>query len=286
MGDKLPFKTVADIAIQRHTRLWKPSTLVVNLSYLRNQIMPFFADRTVDEITRNDVQRWVSKLHATPSAANRALPVLSVVFQVAESLGLRPVNSNPCSNIRRFHTTERKRFLTDEEYRRLGDCLRATRSSSLYPITAIQLLALTGCRQGEIRTLLWRNYRQGHLFLQDSKTGPRTVWLSSVARNILDNLPRNSKWIFPAKSSDGPLSSGTLHWHWIMIRDNAGLRGVRLHDLRHSYASLALRRGETVLTIGRLLGHRDPATTLRYVHFDDSLALQAVQKVGDILGSL
>ncbi len=283
--EKPLFDAVAAMAIQRQARLWKPSTLAVNRCYFRNQIIPHFRRRPIADITRGDVQRWFAELHRTPSAANRALPVLSVIFRVAETLGYRPGNSNPCTGIRRYRTRGRSCFLTGEEMRRLGHQLHALHPQAPHPFTAIHLLVLTGCRQGEVRNLRWDDYREGHLYLRDSKTGPRTVWLCSSARDLLANLPRTSAWIFPAVRDDGPMRTETLYRHWRLLRQAANLCEVRLHDLRHSYASFALRNGETVLTIGRLLGHRDPATTLRYLHFDDALALRAAQKVGDLVGA-
>ena len=145
----------------------------------------------------------------------------------------------------------------------------------------VRLLLLTGCRKSEILTLRWIDYREGKLFLADGKTGPRTVWLSSAARRILDGLDRANRWIFP--SASGPLGEDSLYEFWWAARVEAELSDVRLHDLRHTYASVALRHGETVLTIGRLLGHNDPKTTLKYAHADDGMVREAVETVGAAL---
>lgn len=273
------FGPIARRVLQRQSRLWKPRTLAVNRCYLRNQILPCFADRPVAAITPADVRRWFAGLHATPATANRAVPVLSAVMREAERMGLRPEDSNPCAGIRRYRTPGRTRFLTAEETRRLGAVLAERQDEAPGPAALVQLLILTGCRQGELRHLRWEDYREGNLYLPDSKTGPRTVWLSSAGRHVLAALARKSRWVFPAERSEGPMRTETLYRHWREMRTAAGLPDVRLHDLRHTYASFALRQGETVLTIGRLLGHRDPATTLRYLHFDDALAMQAVQTV-------
>ena len=163
-----------------------------------HQIMPWFRDRAIAEITHSDVQRWLAGLHATPAAANRSLPVLSVVMRQAEAYGYRPENSNPCTGVRRYRSRVRERLLTTHEARHLGAALRAREAVSPVPALAVRLLLLTGCRQSEIRRLRWSDYREGHLFLRDSKTGPRTVWLSSPARALLDRLPRTAGWAFPA----------------------------------------------------------------------------------------
>lgn len=277
------FETVAEEVFRRYGRVWKPRTAKVNRSYLRNQILPWFRNRPVADITRSEVQRWFASLHATPAAANRSLPILSVILKQAEIYGHRRDDTNPCSGLRRYREQGRMRFLTVDEIRRLGTAVTGQEASMPLPAAAVHLLLLTGCRQGEIRTLRWQDYREGHLFLRDSKTGPRTVWLSSAARSVLDRLTRTSSWVFPSLKNDGPLSAETLHRCWRALRTAAGLHDVRLHDLRHSYASFALRQGETVLTIGCLLGHRDPATTLKYTHFADGLLHEAVETVGAAL---
>ncbi|MDE2771370.1 MAG: site-specific integrase [Bacteroidota bacterium] len=203
----------------------------------------------------------------------------------AEIHGYREVNSNPCSRLRRYPCPGRERFLTFDEFLQLSKVLKTHESRSYHSVTIIRLLLLTGCRQSEIRTLHWSEYREGHLFLRDSKTGPRTVWLSSIARSILDNLPQKSRWVFPANDDTAPLSVETLYRCWRVVRAEAEIPEVRLHDLRHSYASFALRKGETLLTIGRLLGHRDPSTTLKYIHFCDSMERNAVETIGKTLNA-
>ena len=277
------FEAVAEEVFRRHERTWKPRTVVANRSYLRNQIMPFFQRRPIADITRREVQRWFAGLHTTPAAANRSLPLLSLILRQAETYGYRSEDSNPCAGLRRYRRRSRERFLTVSETRRLGAALAAQEPVTPLPAAVIRLLLLTGCRQGEIRTLQWQDYREGHLFLRDSKTGPRTVWLSSAARSILDRLPRTDRWLFPASRGIGPMRTETLYGCWRTVRAAASLPDVRLHDLRHSYASFALQQGESVPTIGRLLGHRDPTTTLRYTHFADALARDAVETVGAAL---
>ena len=276
---EIPFEDVAEEVFRRYARNWKPGTLAVNRRYLENQILPRFRGQPIGTITRRDVQQWFASLRSTPAAARSAAAVLSVIMREAEILGHRPEGSNPCLNIRRYRRRGRERFLSREETRRLGTVL--ARHDGHVLAAAVRLLLLTGCRQNEIMTLQWPDYRDGHLFLRDSKTGPRTVWLSSAARTVLDGLPRTSVWVFPGKSRSNSTSS--LNRFWRKLRDEAGLGDVRLHDLRHSYASIALQAGETVLTIGRLLGHRQPETTLKYIHLADDSVLAAVDAVAPVL---
>ncbi len=242
----IPFETVADEVFHRYARNWKPSTLKVNRYYYRNQILPCFEGRPIADITAHDVQRWFASLHVTPVAADRSAPVLSVIMRQAEVYGYRTEGTNPCAGIRRYRRQGRERFLSAAEMRRLGAVLARHEADRPLAVAIIRLLLLTGCRKSEIVTLKWSFYREGKLFLPDSKTGPRTVWLSSAARAILDGLPRTSVWVFPSPRSDGFLHTVGVGKSWHRVRAEADLCDVRLHDLRHTYASTALVRGETV----------------------------------------
>ena len=274
------FETVADEVFRRYARNWKPSTLRVNQRYYKTHILPWFEGRQIADITAQDVRRWFASLHNTPVAADRSAPVLSVIMRQAEVYGYRPQGTNPCAGIKRNRRQGRERFLSTAEVRRLGEVLKRYEGEHSQAVAIIRLLLLTGCRKGEIITLKWRFYREGKLFLPDSKVGPRTVWLSSAAREILDALPRTATWIFPSPKTKSCLTAEALASVWYRVRAEADLRDVRLHDLRHTYASMALAQGETVLTIGRLLGHRNPATTLKYTHMSDAMVREAVEVVG------
>ncbi len=277
------FVAVAETVFERHQRIWKARTLEVNRGYLRNQILPCFSGRPVADIDSREVRNWFASLRATPVAADRSMPVLSVIMREAEAMGLRPEGSNPCRAIRRYRRKGRERFLSDDELRRLSSALSAHAERKPLQIAAVRLLLLTGCRKSEILTLRWSDYREGRLFLRDSKTGPRTVWLSGPARKVLDGIERTDRWVFPAPRTGGPSGRSWLDPFWSAIRAEADLNDVRLHDLRHTHASIALREGETVLVIGRLLGHRNAETTLKYTHPDDAMVVDAAETVGAIL---
>ncbi len=166
------FETAAEDVFVHYERLWKPGTLRVNRHYLHRQILPFFAGRMISAITRQDIAAWFRTLHATPAAANRSAPILSVIMQKAESWGYRPENSNPCVDIRRYRETRRERFLLPEEYRSLAAVLARHQSRHPLHAAAVQLLLLTGCRKSEIITLRWTDYREGKLFLRGQQDRP------------------------------------------------------------------------------------------------------------------
>ena len=144
------FEAVAEEVFSRYGRNWKPGTLKVNRNYLRNTILPRFRGRNIADITKQDVQRWFASLHATPVAADRSMPILSVIMRQAELYGYRPEGSNPCVGIRRYRRKGRERFLSEPELRRLGTVLHGHETERPRDVAFIRLLLLTGCRKSEI----------------------------------------------------------------------------------------------------------------------------------------
>ncbi len=283
--DRILFEAVAEETFHRYGRNnWKPRTFKVNRYCLENQILPWFKGRQIAGITDGDVQEWFASLHATPVAADRAAPVLSVIMTCAETYGYRSAESNPCKGIKRYRRQERERFMSEEELRRLGVALKKYEDTGPMCVAIIRLLLLTGCRKSEVVTLKWKNYRDGHVHLSDSKAGPRMVWLSTSARRILDGIRRESTWVFPSPRTDKSLTTAPVERFWHRIRSEVGLQDVRLHDLRHTYASIAVMQGESVLTVGRLLGHNNPETTLKYTHLAHGKVVEAARAMGDVLG--
>ena len=278
------FEAVAEEVFGRYARNWKPGTLKVNRNYLRNTILPWFGGMNIADIAKQDVQRWFASLHATPVAADRSAPILSVIMRQAEIYGYRPEGSNPCTGIRRYRRKGRERFLSEQELRRLGALLDSHETRHPREAAFVRLLLLTGCRKSEILTLQWSDYREGRLFLRDGKAGPRTVWLSSPARAVLDGLPRKGRWVFPSSQRPESVSTAIFETFWRRVREEADIADVRLHDCRHTYASIAIMQGESVTTTARLLGHNDAQTTLKYMHLSDRSVREATDALAAILG--
>ena len=197
-------RPVADEVFTRYARNWKPSTLKVNRNYYRNHILPRFKGHPIAGIDSRDVRQWFASLHAKPAAADRSAPVLSVIMRQAEIYGYRPEGSNPCKGIKRYRREGRERFLSAVEIRSLAAALDRFEPDRPQQVAIIRLLLLTGCRASEVRTLKWRYRREGKLFLPDSKTGPRTIWLSSAARAVLDRVPRKGKLDVPFTEDERP----------------------------------------------------------------------------------
>lgn len=224
--------------------------------------------RKVVDVTSDDISKLHHKLRKSPYQANRVLAVLSKMFNLAELWGWRSKQSNPCRGIERFEEKHRERFLTAAELARLGDALTAYGGSEYVP-AAIKLLVFTGARLGEVLGLRWEWITAGRARLPDRKTGEKTIHLPAPALAVLAGLPRvagNPHVIVGAKEG-GPLVN--LEKPWRAIRHQAGLDDVRLHDLRHAFASVAVASGMGLPIIGKMLGHKQAATTSRYAHLDD-----------------
>ena len=262
---------------------WKPSTLEIHDIYRRTHLKHAFAEKFIDEISHADAVRWHAVLtrSAGPGAANRAMEILKAMFAKAEAWGYLPEHSNPFRGVKRNRGRKIERFLSDNEMARLGDALARHRAAKPNEVAVISLLALTGCRRGEILNLTWGEVQGRKLKLTDSKTGPRVVWLGKEARAVIDPLPRRRSHERVFQFEVLPISA--LEGFWRMLRAEAGIEDVRLHDLRHNYASLAARSSETMPMIGKLLGHRDIRTTVRYAHLDDETVLAVSAIVGKSL---
>ena len=248
-------------------------------------IVPRLGRRPIGEIKRPDIARLHHELASKPYQANRTLALLSKFFNWAEKHGLRPDGSNPCRHIEKYRESRRERFLSATELARLGDALRAAereKSATPWMIGAIRLLTFTGARLSEIITLRWDYISEEHncLLLPDSKTGRKAIRLNAPALALLKSLPRlddNPHVICGEKPGQHLVN---LEKPWRRIRKAAKLDDVRLHDLRHSFASVAASGGQSLVVIGKLLGHSQPATTARYAHLADDPVKVASDLVG------
>ena len=266
----------------------KPSTRRITDIALANQLLPAFGDMPLDRIERKDVNRWFDHYSATaPGGANRTLEVMRQILNHAKVHGHLEIN--PASGIRRNPGRKLNRFLSRDEIDRLhGELNRgvAERPSRVAQADIIRLLFYTGCRSGEIRNLKWDEVGDNTLGLVDSKTGPRKVYLNSEARAIIKRQPRSgSPLVFPSPLDPSRPFPDSLSL-WYLVRKRAGIEDVRLHDLRHNFASWAVMRGVPLPTVARLLGHRQVSMTLRYAHVHDKEVEAAAERVGRIITNI
>lgn len=230
-------------------------------------------------ITRADVVRWRDSCAGKcETGFNRAIPVLAAFCKYAEALHLRPKGSNPCRGMPRYKRQLHERYLSPLEYRRLGAALREAEAERPTEVAIIRMLLYTGARVGEIRDLQWDWVRPPHLALPDSKTGPKTIWLNRQAREVLEAQPRRKgcPYVFPSRHGKAPLNIDP--W-WFKFRRSCAMPDLRIHDLRHSFASGAIMDNVSLAMIGKLLGHALPDTTARYAHLADDVIADAASRV-------
>ena len=289
--------TVAELAeryLREHVAVrCKPITVKGYRQAIEQHILPRLGKVPIGALDRTHVAELHYRLRKTPVAANDTVGALSRMLNRAEAWGLVPAGSNPCRFVTPYRTRRLERFLTEDEFRHLGealDDLEAGGRVTVHAAAAIRLLMLTGCRCGEVLTLRWEDValERNEMKLRDSKTGPRVVLLSPAASRVLAGVPReaDNPWAIAGREPGTRLTH--LAYYWYPVRERAGLGDVRLHDLRHSFASRALALGEDLTMIGKLLGHKKIQTTARYAHLardsvKESAALVAASIAADIM---
>ena len=289
-----PEPTVADLAeryIQSHVEVnCRPNTVEVFRRVVKLYIAPELGALALSAVGRSHVSALHYKLRDKPYQANQTVSVLAKMFKLAEAWGMTPPGRNPCRRLRRYRERRRERFLTPEEYRRLGEVLdEAERDGSVLAsgVAALRLLLLTGCRKNEIVTLRWDDVDRtaGEFRLADAKTGARRVPLTPAVEAVLAGVPRvkDNPWVITGQNPGDHLKN--LDGIWLRLRARAGLGDVRIHDCRHSYASRALALGEGLPMIGKLLGHHKVTTTARYAHLARDTEKASAVKVGGSIGA-
>jgi integrase len=270
-GD-MEFAPVLEQFLREHVEAKRKARTAEEYRRIANlHLLPRWKNRTVTDLSRQDVVNLHRDMAASPYAANRTVALLSKFFNWCEARGLRPDQSNPCRHVEKYPEMKRERFLSTEEFRGLGQTLEhfeAAGSVTPWTTAAVWLLIYTGARLNEVLTLKWQHVdlERGLLLLPDSKTGRKTVYLNPSALAVLHKVPRieGNPYVICGGKEGRHLVN--LEKPWRAIRRQAGLDDVRLHDLRHTYASIAAGAGLSLPIIGKLLGHSQPQTTARYAH--------------------
>jgi len=306
--------TVAALAeefIKDHAEAKRKASTAVNYAQvLRRIVLPEIGSRKVDAVTRMTIARLHLNLKSTPYHANKMLAVVGSMYSFAAAKHIVPEGFNPVRGIVRFPESNRERFLTTAELDRLGAALREGETTGLpwhldprkpgakhapkedkrlskispHAAAAIRLLLFTGCRLGEILRLRWvdADLERGLLFLPDSKTGRKTIVLNAPAMAILAGLPRLGVHVVAGDDAgnEDERPRADLKRPWMAVRKRGKLEGVRLHDLRHTHASFGAAGGLGLPIIGKLLGHKQAATTARYAHLDVDPLRRASEHIG------
>lgn len=266
---------------------WKPGTLKNMMALGDVHIIPRLGRCKVCDLTPEVVARWQLDVAAESTAVRMALSTLSGLMLYAEDHGLRPVGTNPCRGLRKKQRGHRGKLLPAATVRRLWKALDRLQEQLPDACDAVRLLLLTGARRSEILSLEWDRIVGPRAVLEDSKTGRRTIWLNAPARAVLDGrrATATGQYVFLAPKLDGPIQ--VIDRAWSAIRKEADLGPLRLHDLRHHFASVAVSNGIDLRVVGQLLGHHDLDSTLGYAHLaTDALARSATRVSGYIDRSL
>ena len=268
----------------------KPSTMKWTRTVVNHHIVPALGQRPLEAVSRAQVMELHDRLYQTPAVANAVVVILSLMYRLAEDWGLVPEGCNPCGSVVKYPARKRERFLTDGEFTRLGQVLDEVENrngASTSAVAAIRLLMLTGCRKREILCLRWEDVAldEKELRLPDAKTGARVVPLSPSAVKLLAGLPRvaSNPWVIPGRKPGTHMRN--MDRAWKVIQARAGLEDVRIHDLRHSFASRALALGESLPMIGKLLGHSQVETTARYAHLARDSVREAAEHIADSIAT-
>ena len=302
-------KTVAalcDLYLAEGCETKKASTLATDKGRIERHIKPLLGRKRVKDITQNDIRRFMKDVAAGKTSADektgkhgraivkggkgtatRTVGLLGGIFSFAVGEGMRP--DNPVRGVKRHADKKGERYLSPYEMATLGEALTAAEGEgeNATAIAAIRLLILTGCRKSEILTLQWEHvdFERAFLRLPDSKTGEKVIPLGAPALELLASLTRieDNPYVLPGEKEGQHLVG--LPRAWGRIRSRANLQGVRLHDLRHSFASVGAGAGMGLPIVGKLLGHRDPKTTARYAHIGDAPAKAAADRISGTIAA-
>ncbi|MEX3007211.1 tyrosine-type recombinase/integrase [Hoeflea sp. TYP-13] len=303
---QLTVAQLCDLYLEHGIGAKKASTVATDLGRIERHIKPLLGKKKVPSVTRADVRRFLQDVangktsadiktglrgraivRGGKGTATRTIGLLGGIFSYAQDCGL--IEVNPVRGVKRFADRKGERYLSKQELVALGKAFHDGLERGLNPlaIAVLKLLVFTGARKGEIETLKWSavDFDNGYLKLADSKTGQKAIPLNASALEVLKNHPRlhDSPFVFPAHRGDGNYEGTPKVWR--IIRSIAGLEDVRLHDLRHSFASVAISEGASLPMVGALLGHKDAATTQRYAHLHDDPLKDAAESVGSSISA-
>lgn len=306
-----PLREVADLFLSEHVEAKrKPATASHYRDILERIVLPELGARQAEKVTTADLAKLHVRMKSRPYQANRMLAVVGSLYSFAGKRKLVPPGFNPARGIDRYPEKGRERFLTADELGRLGDAIREAETIGLpwsidhtkptakhapkdakrrtvidpFAAAAIRLLILTGARLREILNLKWQHVdtERGLLLLPDSKTGPKSIILNAPALAVVSGLKHIGAYVIASQSAgtDDEKPRADLNRPWRSIARRAGLAGLRIHDLRHTHASVGAGAGLGLPIIGKLLGHARASTTQRYAHLDTDPLRRASDHIG------
>jgi integrase len=309
-------RELAEIFLSEHVEAKRKSSTAAHYrSLLEKVVLPELGSRKAEQVTPSDLARLHTKMRNRPYQGNRMLEVVGSLYSFAGKRKILPLGFNPARGIEQYPEKPRERLLIADELARLGDALREAETVGLpyeiddnkptakhapreahrrtqigaHAVAAVRLLLFTGARLREILHLKWEHvdFDRGLLLLPDSKTGKKAIVLNTPALDILANLPRVGTYVIAGETAgtNEEKPRADLNRPWRAIRKRAGLDGLRIHDLRHTHASVGAGLGLGLPIIGKLLGHTQPSTTARYAHLDADPLRRASEHIGGRLAA-
>ena len=285
----LTVRELADRFDEEHIAVHlKASTAKEYRRNLKLFILPAIGHLRIVDVTRADIAKYHHDWRHRPYQANRNLEIISKMFNLAELWGLRPDGTNPRRHIKKYPEKKRERYFSTAELQAIGRVLGEMEDERIElasAIAAVRLLLFTGCRLGEIMTLRWEHVdlQSKLLRLPDSKTGAKEVHLGQAAIGVLKSITPATGNPFVIEGHNPGAHLTDLQPFWQRLRGRAGLKNARIHDLRHTFASVAVSHGQSLPMIGKLLGHKQVQTTARYAHLANQPVLQAANDVSDLI---
>lgn len=297
---ELTFDKVCDLYLAEGCETKKPSTLATDRGRIERHLKPLLGKKRIGEISRTDVEKFMRDVGNGKTAvdektkargraiveggkgtATRTVGLLGGIMSFAVARQLRA--DNPVRGVKRYADRKGETFLSASELARIGAALADAEETGANPsaVAIIRLLAFTGARKSEIAGLRWSEVDLGRSYLRlgDSKTGAKVIPIGAPACEILAGVTaiEGSPFVFPASSGGGRFQG--VERVWQRVRVTAGFPKLRLHDLRHSFASVGLARGDALPVIGAILGHADVKTTSRYAHLADDPVKEAANSI-------
>ena len=257
-----------------------------NDSAYRVHILPALGDKRMDEIQPHHIKSLImdviNKKKLGNGSANKVLVYIKHAYNMALELKIDGIKENPAAHIKSLHEEHRERYLTKMEAKRLLKAVDESNNTSLKYI--IRFLLLTGARRGEVLRAAWKDIDLVNMvwtipITKNKKI--RKVPISKELLEVINSIPKTSEWLFPAKRTTGHYTSITAAWDH--ARKKAGLPDVRIHDLRHSFASTLVNSGCNLYEVQRLLGHSDLKMTQRYAHLSDDSLIKAASCAGNLI---
>lgn len=298
------FKELAEEFLGAKKNFYRPATLNSYKKYhLAKCLLPAFGNKKIDHISKKDIERFIASLHETPTYANRILTLLSSIFNTAISWDL--LEKNPAKGVKKYTEHRREEYLSEEQIKKVIDVLN--NETSKLNVAVIKLILATGSRKGEVLSARWEDFDfakqiwiKPHTLTKQNKTS--IIPLNSEALDVLLDM-KNNIVTDESEIKKGPadeshtISNETYLFYnpktkthikdikrfWIEVRNKSGVPNIRIHDLRHTFASILINKGVGLEVIGKLVGHSNIKTTQRYAHLVNDVLKQASEMVGDVM---